>query len=418
MSSRRPLLIIFLAVFIDLLGFAIVLPLLPRYGKHFLAPDQEWVLGPLMASFSAMQFLFAPLWGRLSDRIGRRPVLLVGLAGSVVFYWLFGWITARGNTGDLYGLSPITWLFISRIGAGIAGATITTAQAYIADSTDVKNRGKGMALIGAAFGAGFTFGPLLGAAFVTKELDAPPSPWPGYVASLLSLAALLLAITYLPESLKSRTQVRPRQSWFGVSRLAHALRQPFIAVTLVGIFLSTLAFAQFETTLAVVTGDLGLDDSQNLYVFAFVGLVLTLSQGILIRPLLPRFGEWKMGVAGCALMTVGLLSMVVLVSAKSITLLALMLPLVVVGYSSTTPSLNAFLSLNSAEDEQGGSLGFGQSASALARILGPLLAYGLRTHDRALPYWVGGGVMAVSLVLIAGGLRRARSSLSHGGEGQ
>ncbi len=94
MSSRRPLLIIFLAVFIDLLGFAIVLPLLPRYGKHFLAPDQEWVLGPLMASFSAMQFLFAPLWGRLSDRIGRRPVLLVGLAGSVVFYWLFGWITA------------------------------------------------------------------------------------------------------------------------------------------------------------------------------------------------------------------------------------------------------------------------------------------------------------------------------------
>ena len=146
MKSKSPLLIIFVTVFIDLLGFGIVLPLLPRYGDYF---GLDQLLGPLMASFSAMQFLFAPLWGRLSDRIGRRPVLLVGLAGSTVFYGLFGLATSLGKDGELLGLSVIPWLFITRIGAGIAGATIPTAQAYIADSTTPETRGKGMAIIGA-----------------------------------------------------------------------------------------------------------------------------------------------------------------------------------------------------------------------------------------------------------------------------
>ncbi|MGD9647226.1 MAG: MFS transporter, partial [Pirellulales bacterium] len=152
--AKAPLLVIFLTVFIDLLGFGMVLPLLPIYGKMFSHDTTGKVPGLLLASFSAAQFLFAPIWGRLSDRFGRRPILVIGLGGSVFSYTVFG-LAATSQS--------LLWLFIARIGAGICGATIPTAQAYIADMTTVENRTKGMALIGAAFGLGFTFGPLLGA---------------------------------------------------------------------------------------------------------------------------------------------------------------------------------------------------------------------------------------------------------------
>src|SRR5688572_30726424 len=191
---KASLLVIFLTVFIDLLGFGMVLPLLPIYAKTFDVEQEGWEIGLLMSSFSAMTFIFAPLWGRASDRIGRRPVLIVGLIGSVGFYILFGIATV---------LQSMTLLFIARIGAGIAGATIPAAQAYIADVTSLENRAKGMALIGAAFGLGFTFGPLLGAAALifSSESDIGASPWPGYAAAVLSGIALLLAIFLLPESL-------------------------------------------------------------------------------------------------------------------------------------------------------------------------------------------------------------------------
>jgi MFS transporter, DHA1 family, tetracycline resistance protein len=144
-SSHGSLAVIFLTVFIDLLGFGMVLPLLPIYADHFVDDPSGWWLGLLMASFSAMQLIFSPMWGRLSDRIGRRPVLMIGLGGSVVFYSLFGWATVMQSY----------WLLLaSRIGAGIAGATISTAHAYIADSTTLDQRPKGMALIGMAFGLG------------------------------------------------------------------------------------------------------------------------------------------------------------------------------------------------------------------------------------------------------------------------
>ena len=170
---RGSLLVIFLTVFVDLLGFGMVLPLLPIYAEQFTLDESGVQLGLLMASFSAMQFLFAPLWGRLSDRIGRRPVLMVGLGGSVLFYALFGVATV---------LRSIFWLFVARIGAGIAGATISTAQAYIADTTTLKERPKGMALIGAAFGLGFTFGPIFGYLALPGG-KGDPGPGPGYAAA-------------------------------------------------------------------------------------------------------------------------------------------------------------------------------------------------------------------------------------------
>ena len=294
----------FLVVFIDLLGFGIVLPLLPRYGDYFHA--SRWTLGSLMAAFSAMQFLFAPLWGRLSDRIGRRPVLLFGLGGSVLFYGLFGYVSSMTADTLWLGLGPISWMMISRIGAGIAGATIPTAQAYIADCTGAKERGKGMALIGAAFGMGFTFGPLLAAGFASDDLLAPPGSGPGYLASGLSLAALLGELFLLPETV--RTDSNPvHRRWLDLGALAGALRQPTIGPLLVTMFLVTFAFAQFESTLSLLTETLGMTEKDNFYVFAYLGFVLTLAQGLLVRRLLPRIGEYRCAIFGALLLTVGLI---------------------------------------------------------------------------------------------------------------
>jgi MFS family permease len=396
--SRSPLFIIFLTVFIDLLGFGIVLPLLPRYGEHFEA--EGVTLGLLMASFSAMQFLFAPLWGRLSDRIGRRPVLLVGLLGSAVFYFLFARVTQLGNAGAIYGLSPLAWLFMTRIGAGIAGATIPTAQAYIADVTDAANRGKGMAIIGAAFGVGFTFGPLIGAPFVPSDPHAGPSSAPGYVAAVLSAGAFAWALLMLPESLKSANAAGRKALWFDRRALRTALLRPYVGPILFTVFLTTFAFSQLETTLSLLTKHLGLSDRHNFYVFAYIGFILALAQGLLVRWLIPRVGEFWMGLAGVALMTAGLLSLGWASGQQSIWLVYGVLPVAVVGFAATTPSLQALLSLNSGADEQGGILGIGQSMSALARILGPALALPLQKWNLPLPYWVGAVLMAVSCGLI------------------
>jgi MFS family permease len=420
-SSRAPLLIIFVTVFIDLLGFGIVLPILPRYAEHFQVSKP--MLGLLMASFSAMQFLFAPLWGRVSDRVGRRPILILGLVGSAVFYTLFGYVTSLGAGGQLWGLGVVPWLYVCRIGAGIAGATIPTAQAYIADVTGPGERAKGMALIGAAFGIGFCFGPLLGAAFlpaepevvVSTEVDVaadqapavdpnPPSAVPGYLAGILSGLATLSAIFLLPESLQPGSRAEARH-WLDISSLKEAVAQPAIGLILLTIFITTIAFGQFETTLSLLTESLGLPHRKNYLVFAYIGFVLALSQGLIVRRLLPRVGELLMSRAGTALMTVGLVLIGLSASTHSKSLLYAVIPIAVIGFSAVTPSLQSLLSRHSAATQQGGILGLGQSISALARILGPAMGVPLNGIDVSLPYWVGAGIMGLGIVLTAS-LRR------------
>ncbi|HVJ87242.1 MAG TPA: MFS transporter, partial [Caulifigura sp.] len=288
--SRGSLLIVFLVVFVDLLGFGIVLPLLARYGEHFQASGAT--LGLLMASFSAMQFVFAPVWGRVSDRVGRRPILLLGLAASAVFYAMFGYVTSLPAESLLLGLKPLTWLFITRIGAGIAGATIPTAQAYIADSTDRKNRGKGMALIGVAFGLGFALGPLLALGFASNEKGAPPSPAAGYLASGLSAFAFLGAIAKLPESLTpGAASSAGHRSWLHLASLKKSIHNPVHRATLLAMFISICSFAQLESTLSLVTERLGMTEQQNFYVFAYLGFMMLVFQGVIVRRLLPKLGE-------------------------------------------------------------------------------------------------------------------------------
>ncbi|MBD3672447.1 MAG: MFS transporter [Planctomycetaceae bacterium] len=398
-SGKAGLFLIFVTVFIDLLGFGIVLPLLPRYGESFEAG--KWELGLLMASFSAMQFLFAPVWGRISDRVGRRPILILGLAGSTVSYGLFGYATSLGVDGSMLGLSALVWLFITRIGAGIAGATIPTAQAYIADVTGPEERAKGMALIGAAFGIGFTFGPLLGAFFVSDIQGAAPSSAPGYVASVLSGCALLFAIAKLPESLNPDSKPAKRH-WLDVGSFRTAIAHPHVGMILATIFITTFAFGQFESTLALLTKELRMSQQENFYVFAYIGLILTLSQGFLVRRLAPKVGDYKMSLAGVSLMVAGLLAVGWVALDGTTNKLYTLVPLCVVGYAATTPSLQSMLSLSSLDSEQGGILGLGQSISALARILGPVAGVVLFNEGKtpANPYWFGAGLMGVGLLAV------------------
>ncbi len=423
-ASKPSQLVVFLVVFIDLLGFGIVIPVLLRYGEFFHASHLMLIL--LMSSFSAMQFLFAPLWGRLSDRIGRRPVLLVGLLGSTLFYALFGFAVSLGAEGSLLGMKPIVWMLIARTGAGIAGATIATAQAYIADCTGPSQRGRGMALIGAAFGLGFTFGPLLAAAFSSADKLAPPNPMVGYAAAILSGMALLLAVFTLKESLSAESNPAPRR-FLDPRALAACWRSPLRSSALAGIFLTTFAFAQFETTLPAVTKALGVGERGNFLVFAYLGFTLMLCQGLLVRRLLPRVGERRMALAGGVLLVLGLglagwighyyIGAMPSVAARAevttvaeagqtmlsnpgVRMLLLVLPLTIMGFSAVTPSLQSILSLSTSDSDQGEVLGVGQGLSALARILGP--AVGLALYAPTHIYWPH--ISAATVMVLALGI--------------
>ena len=424
-ASKPSLFVVFLVVFIDLLGFGIVIPVLPRYGDVFAASRPMLIL--LMSSFSAMQFIFAPLWGRLSDRIGRRPVLLVGLLGSTLCYALFGYAVSLGAEGTFLGLRPILWMLIARTGAGIAGATISTAQAYIADCTGAAQRGRGMALIGAAFGLGFTFGPLLAAAFSSADLNAPPNPMVGYAAAILSGAALLLATFTLKESLTANSNPA-RRRFFDPRALAACWNSPLRFSALAGIFLTTFAFAQFETTLALVTKALGMAERGNFLVFAYLGFTLMLCQGFLVRRLLPRVGERRMALSGGVLLVLGLglagwvghyyigampaevtraeASTVAeagqtMLSNPGVRMLLAVLPLSIMGFSAITPSLLSILSLATDDSDQGEVLGVGQGLSALARILGPAVGLALcRPEHIYWPHISAALVMVLAMVIL------------------
>lgn len=415
-ARRSALIIVFLVVFIDLLGFGIVLPLLPRFGETYVAEvvpggatDRMggMILGLLMSSFSAMQFIFAPIWGRISDRVGRRPILLMGLGGSVVFYTLFGFASELPQEQAALAL---TLLFLCRLGAGIAGATIATAQAVIADCTPPERRKHGMAMIGAAFGIGFTFGPLIG--FASLLLFEKHVGSLGFVAAGLSLIALLLGLRMLPETRKTDGPTYERK-WLDWGGLRIVLQTPTIGLLILIFFLATFGFGQFEATLSLLNKDnLKLQDQNNFLVFAYVGLVLMLVQGFLYRRLARRLREETFMSIGTLLMGLGVggLGYATWLSNRESpadwsTILAWMLvslPVAVTGFAFLTPSVQALISRRSDPERQGEVLGVNQSASALARILGPFVGLTLYKLDpqHLLPYIVGAGLVVLMLPLI------------------
>ncbi len=413
-NSRGSLSVIFLTVFIDLLGFGIIMPLLPLYARQFITDGSGWVIALLMAIYSIMQFLVTPLWGRLSDRVGRRPVLIVGLSGSVIFYMLFAIASV---------MESLPLLFVSRIGAGIAGATISTAHAYIADTTTLENRNKGMALIGAAFGLGFTFGPLVGAMSLWNlGADDSPGGLPGYIAAGLSVIALLMAIFVLPESLNQQTSAprsdRRRRTWLDTNALAKAIVVPSMSLLLLTTFLTVVAFGVFESTLSLLLKDnqhgFGYAYKSIFWIFAYIGLVLTIAQGAIVRRLAGRVAEAVLAASGSVIMIGGLLLLNMAqhvntdlqTSAQGWLLAAL--AVCVCGFALITPSLNSLISRRSNPQHQGSVLGLSQSISSLARIIGPLVGIPLFHHGVKLPMWAGVVLLVFALVLVLFAGRRGK----------
>lgn len=415
-SNKRALGIIFLTVFVDLLGFGIVLPLLPLYAEHLNA--NEMTIGLLMSSFSAMQFIFSPLWGRLSDRIGRRPVLIVGLFGSVVAYATFGYASMIGS---------LPLLFVSRIGAGIAGATIATAQAYIADSTPPERRTAGLALIGAAFGIGFTFGPLIGSMAVSFDSSGTAtdasSPMPGFWAAGISGIALCFAIFMLPESLKPGTQAGKRQ-WLDPEYLRAALTTTGVAQLIIAFFTAMFGFAMFENNLSFLNKRVfGFDIRSNFYLFAYTGFSMILAQGCVVRPLSRKIDDRTLSMLGIVLMMFGLLGVVGSSMSKNLTMFYVILPVLITGFAAVTTSIQAQISRRSRPDQQGGILGINQAGSALARILGPFIGIQLfplqlegRIPEGTLPFLASAALMMVVFITISR-LPEASDSESNGNAG-
>ena len=382
-SSPGRLGILFLAVLVDLVGFGIVLPLLPFYARDFGADGFQ--IGLLVTVYSAVQLVMAPLWGRISDRLGRRPVLILGLLGSALAYVVF----ARADS--------LAVLFLSRIVGGIGGSTIPVAQAYIADVTPPARRAGNMGLIGAAFGLGFVIGPALGGILAGVSPDSPSAP--GYTAAALCMANVLVALMWLPESRKPGATGTTARFNLGAA-IARVGTSRQIRITLLGYLCITMAFSTLQPTLSLLSSErFAMGARQAGYLFALLGIVSVIVQGGLVRRLVPRIGERKLLRISAIPFGLGLL--LIGLSNSTPGLLA-GLVLVGIGYGGAVPSVLGLLSRAADPAGQGAILGLGQSVGSLARVLGPALAGGLFDVRLALPYLAGALLILAGAVVTAG----------------
>ncbi len=368
--------VIFLTVLLDLIGFGIVLPLLPIFSQSYGA--SPLMVGLIMASYSAMQFLFSPLWGRLSDRIGRRPVLLASTAFATLSYAVF----ALGT--GLEGRAALLVFLLSRMLAGVCGASITVAQAYVADISEPALRTRRMGLIGMAFGLGFILGPGLGAGAVTWFGYAGP----GWFACGLCALNFVVTLFWLKESWTPRAEHAPERPRLAV--WGDVLRRPGLGLLILVYFLATFAFTCFETTLGLLmsrnfhlTVENPHDDRMIACLFAYCGIIGALAQGGFTGRLAARLGE--PAVIGLSLILFALaLAPLPFVTTRGPLLTAL--ALLAIGSSLTRPPVFGLLSQWSPAHEQGTCLGVAQSAGSLARIVGPVTAGVLYHLAPASPY--------------------------------
>ena len=382
---------LFLIVFIDLVGFGLVIPLLPFYALRFGGPPQEVTL--LLAIYSLMQLFAAPLWGRLSDRVGRRPVLMISMAASVLAYLWIGSATAM-------------WmLFAARALAGACAGNIAAAQAYIADITKPEERAKGMGLIGAAFGLGFIIGPALGGLLAGNNPATADIETPAWVAAGLSFLALWGVILFLPESLPADLRGMHGGSRSRLKAIWNVLGRPVLSRLILIFFLVILAFAGMESTFALwAIEQFGWGPGQVGYVFAYIGVLSAILQGGLIGRLARRFGEERLLRCGLALIGAGLLAMLF---AHSIPRLAFAVSALALGMGLTQPSLNSLISRRAGREEQGEVLGVSQSVGSLSRVLGPAVTGFLFAQFGRYAAFFWGAVLVFAALLLSLMLVRA-----------
>jgi MFS family permease len=425
MTRRRVVGTLFLIVFLDLLGFGILIPVIPLYATFFGA--NEFVGSLLIATYSLFQFVGAPILGRLSDERGRRPILLLSLSGSVIAWTLFG---LAGELGGLVGtVNGLVVLFIARALAGAMGGNIATANAYMADITPRSERSRGLGILGAAFGLGFVFGPAIAGVVSSPQALAvfrdvlpavvPVSEYtmPSFAAAILSAGNLVLAFFVLPEPNRRTPTITASGS--RIRRLVAAIRSPDIGALVVAFFLASFAFSAFESQFIFLTNDLlGYGTAENAVLLTYIGVVIAIVQGGLIGPLTDRFGEYRLALVGAAIQVVtlavvpfslawGFVPSIGPVAPGGVALALVSTPLAF-GNALTNVSLNALVSLNAGADEQGGVFGLTQSASSLARTFGPAVAGLLYV---VVAYWtpfVVAGLLFVPILVLLGAVARHR----------
>lgn len=398
MKDKR-LLIIFLTVFIDLVGFGIIIPMNPYLAEAFGASPLQ--VGLLMSVYSLMQFLFSPIWGQISDRTGRRPVILVSLLGAAAAH--LGFAFASGFWG----------LVIARALAGLFGGNLSAAMAYIADITDEKNRSKGMGMIGAAFGLGFILGPSIGGIFadIGKQLGSVPplgQSFPAVVASAICFLNFLFALKSLPESRSVATTTATTSTAshaLRFQRIAHAFATPVLNVLMLLLFLNTFALAHVEATLFLfVQEHYHWTLTQASFGFAYIGVIMVITQGYLIRKFMPRWGERKVLLVGFILSALGFAASSL---AGDLWILAVGVTFLGFGNGLANPSLNGSISLVSGKDVQGSNLGVSQSLSSMARILGPPTGgFLFQQFSPSAPFAAAAVVIACGFIFLKGIYKR------------
>ncbi len=421
MKKGPSVLVIFLTVFIDLIGFGIVVPLIALYGRNFGAGP--WMLAIIGASYSAAQFIFAPIWGRMSDRLGRRPMLLFSTAGAMISYVIFAIASGLSNA-----TLALTLLLVSRTFAGACGGNITVAQAYIADITPPENRSKKMGLIGMAFGLGFICGPIiagLGLKFIGNT-------GPGWLAAGICALNFLLALFILVESRKPSSE--PAKARPHLKQWTHTLSHPKIGLLILTFFLATFAFSCFEFTLPLLINDnfnlhLSMDELHHAttitMLFVYCGLIGAFVQGGATGRLVKKFGEPKL--IGLSLFLTGV-SLILLPLIKGNGQLMWshlfngengpwlktlgVLALLAIGSQMTRPPIFGLLSNLTPENEQGATIGVAQGCGSLARIVGPLFAMPLYAQTPILPYAICGGIAVLAGILAVSRLSRAANTTS------
>ena len=355
---KRQLGVVFAVVFVDLLGFGIVLPLLPTYAATFRVSPAA--IGFLVTSFSLLQLLAVPVWGAISDRYGRRPVLIIGLLGSTASYVLFA------HAGSYWAL------LVSRIVAGAMGATVGVAQAYLADVTAPERRAHAMGLLGAAFAMGFILGPALGGALSTHSYSLA-----GWVAAVLCAVNALAALAWLPETPKHEA-----------TRRTGRIPLRALAVPLAASFLVTASFAVIHVTLPLFGADVWHDSTRKMgMLFAYMGVISAIVQGGVVGRLAPRVGEKTLATLGGLLLALGL---ALVPEAASRPLAYAALGVLSAGSALATPSIYAVVSRRASASQQGAALGLTQTAATLGRIVGPTLAgFLIAASGLSAPFWAG-----------------------------